>query len=131
MIVYKVVRVVDDEYHSLYGFKFPKYDLQYKIGEITRAKVGYIFAYKNRETAIKASEICMIPCPVVLKSKAEEAYEPSWHIISVLHIDCVQHWAKAWWSGEFPITSLTRPATIQIPINTLLCTDITPLELIN
>ncbi len=45
MFVYKIVRKIDGRYFSLYGDRFPRLNLEYKIKEITLPTHGKIFVY--------------------------------------------------------------------------------------
>lgn len=45
MFVYKIVRKIDGRYFSLYGDRFPRLNLEYKIKEVTRPTHGKIFVY--------------------------------------------------------------------------------------
>lgn len=47
MFVYKLVRKIDGRYFSLYGDRFPRLNLEYKIKEVTRPTHGKIFVYPS------------------------------------------------------------------------------------
>lgn len=47
---YKICRVVKGKYFSLYGRCFPKYDTEYRIGELVVPPIGKLFVFTSGES---------------------------------------------------------------------------------
>lgn len=119
MLVYKVVKKVEEKYYSLCGHVFPTYKLEYSVGQLVTPVVGKIFVYTELYNAWYNCSIYdhIMLCESVGFEKIDSSYFPMPNRPELF---------RDFWSGRVDTGKL---ALIQCNIG--LCEKLIPLKILS